>query len=128
MQVSESIEIIINNTNSKMRILEDGILHNLYSEGVLLEVEDIKELQVQFNLLEPKPTKVLQELGKFTNMSAEARKYAAEHSPELDGVAYVIHNLAQRLLIRFYVRMWKRDKPTKVFDSFSDAHKWLVKL
>jgi len=128
VQVSEYIEIVINNTNSEMRILDNGIMHVAYKDGIALEVEDIKELQIQFDLLNPKPTKVLQELGKFTNMSVEARNYAAEHSPDLKAVAYVIHSLAQRLLVRFYVKMWKRDKPTKVFDSVHEAKEWLTKI
>ena len=61
-------------------------------------------------------------------MTAEARKYAAEHSPYMDGIAYVLHGLAQRLFIRSYSRMWKRAKPTKVFDSFEDALGWLERL
>lgn len=61
-------------------------------------------------------------------MSSDARQYAADHSPNAKGVAYVIHNLAQRLIIKFYVQMWKRKKPTKVFDSFYEAIEWLEKL
>jgi len=111
-----------------MRILDSGILHVTYTEGIVLEIPDIKEMQVQFDLLEPKPTKVLQELARYVNMSAEARKYAAEHSPDLDGIAYVIHGLAQRLLVKFYVRMWKNNKPTRVFDSATEALNWLEGL
>jgi len=125
VQVSDSIEVIIKNTNSEIRVLDNGVMHVLYKKNAVLEVEDIKELQLQYNLLEPKPRKVLQELGKFTNMSTSARKFAAEHSPDLDGVAYVIHGLAQRLLVKFYVKIWKRDKPTKVFNTFKDAYNWL---
>ena len=124
MQVNDAIEVI-NNKNSQMRIFDNGILHITYREEVLLEISDIKEMQVQFDLLKPKPTKVLQELGRYVNMSSDCRKFAAEHSPVLDGIAYVIHSLSQRLLIRFYVRMWKRDKPTKVFDKVEDAIIWL---
>ena len=128
MLVSDSIEVVIYNTNSEMRILDNGVLHVIYSDGIVLEIEDIKELQVQFDLLDPKPRKVLQHLGRYSTMSSDCRKYAAEHSPDLDGVAYVIHGLAQRLFIRFYVKMWKRDKPAKVFETVPDALNWLDEL
>jgi hypothetical protein len=129
--VVESIENkgeVIKNQHSEMKILENSILHISYTAGVVLEAKDIKELQVQFELLNPKPRKVLQELGSSLNMSSEARRYAAEHSPDLIAVAYVIKGLAQRLLIRFHVKMWKRDKPVKVFDSFDDAKAWLMSM
>ncbi len=106
MEVSYAEQVIIQNTNSVMRILDNGVLHIKYPKGRVLEVEDIKEIQEGFeNLPEPKPTKVLQELSPFGSMSAEARKYAADRSPKLDGIAYVIHSLAQRLIIRFYISM-----------------------
>ncbi len=118
----------IRNKNSIIQVLDNGILHVLYPEGTQIEVADIKELQTQFNKLDPKPTKVIQELRPYVNMTNEARKYGAEHSPALKGVAYVIHGLSQRLLVRFYIKMLKRDKPTKVFDAFNEALAWLEKL
>ncbi len=111
-----------------MIILDTGIMHVIYKEGVALQVDDIKELATQYELLDPKPTKVLQELREHVNMTNEARSYAAEHSPNLEAVAYVIHSLAQRLLVRFYVKMWKRDKPTKVFNAVDEALKWLESM
>lgn len=128
VETTENKGEIIKTQKSEMQILENSILHIKYTEGVALEVKDIKELQVQFELLNPKPRKVLQELGSSLNMSSEARSYAAEHSPDLIAVAYVIKSLAQRLLIRFYVKMWKRKKPVKVFDSFDDAKAWLMSM
>ena len=62
-----------------MRILDNGVLHVIYSDGIVLEIEDIKELQVQFDLLDPKPRKVLQHLGRYSTMSSDCKKYAAEH-------------------------------------------------
>ena len=129
METLAQIGPIIENKNSVMRVLDNGILHNRYFEGSLLEVEDIKGVQNGYNSLpDPKPLKVIQEMEIGVSMTPEARKYAAEHSPDLTGVAYVIQGLAQRLLIRFYVGMWKRTKPVKVFDSVAEALNWLENL
>ena len=125
MLVSER-EYIIENTNSTFRLLEGNILHIYYKRDTELQVQDIIEVEKAYNALEePKPMKIIQEMGPYAGMSAEARKYAAEHSPKLTAVAYVLGSLAQRLLIKFYVRMWKRDKPTKVFDTFDQALAWI---
>ena len=126
MQVINSTDIVINNTNSTMVVLENGILHNIYHAGILLEKEDIQEIEKGYYSLEdPKPMKIIQEMDFGVSMTPEARKYGAEHSPDLNGVAYVIKDLAQRLLIRFYIAMWKRSKPVKVFNSFDEALEWL---
>jgi hypothetical protein len=120
---------IIENKNSLMRVLDNGVLHNRYFEDTLLEVSDIKEVQDGYNSIpDPKPLKVIQEMEIGASMSSEARIYAAEHSPDLIAVAYVIKGLPQRLLIRFYVRMWKRKKPVKVFDCFDNALEWLISM
>jgi len=109
-----------------MKVLDNGVLHINYSAGVEIDAADIKELQqVYTSLPDPKPMKVLQELEQHVSMTMAARSYAAEHSPNLLAVAYVIKSLAQRLLIRFYVKMWKRDKPYKVFENYEDAMNWL---
>tara|TARA_B100000809_G_scaffold86740_1_gene85099 strand:+ start:1239 stop:1577 length:339 start_codon:yes stop_codon:yes gene_type:complete len=112
-----------------MRILDNGIMHTVFYKGTFLEVIDIKDVQIGYESLpDPKPMKVIQEMEIGVSMSLEARKYAAEHSPDLIGIAYVIKGLAQRLLIRFYVKMWKRKKPVKVFDSFDEAETWLMSI
>ena len=109
-----------------MRVLDNGILHINYPKGVEIDETDIRDIQKGYDSLPyPKPLKILQELELHVNMTADARKYAAEHSPDLTGVAYVIKSLGQRLLIRFYVRMWKRDKPIQVFESYKEALEWL---
>lgn len=112
-----------------MRVLANGILHIKYPMGAEINTLDIQEIQKGYAALpDPKPMKVLQELGMHVNMTNKARKYAAENSPHLLGVAYVIKGLAQRLLIRFYVRMLKKDKPTAVFNNFDDALVWLLSI
>ncbi len=111
-----------------MRVLDNGVLHIIHAKGVDIEVSDVKEMQEAYNSLpNPKPLRAIQEFSLYVSMTMEARKYAAEHSPDLLGVAYIINGLAQRLLLRFYVRMWKTDKPVAFFDNYDDAMEWLSK-
>jgi hypothetical protein len=122
-------KLVIKNTNSTFIIVEDNILHICYDENVEIEVEDIIEIENSFNSLpNPKPLKILQEMGKYSSISPEAREFAAERSPGLKAVAYVVHNLGQRILLRFYIKMWRRKKPGKVFDSCDEALDWLKSI
>jgi hypothetical protein len=122
----------IKNKNSIMKVFENGVLHIIYFKNVLIEVDDIKDVKDGYNsLAKPKPMKVIVKLESGVSISLEARKCAAEHSPILTGVAYIIEGLAQRLLVKFYIRMWKIKKPVKIFNSlktfnsFDEASDWL---
>ncbi len=112
-----------------MRVLSNGVLHIIHDKGVEIEVSDVKEMKETFEqLVSPKPSKAIQEFKFGVSMNMEARTYAAEHSPALLGVAYIIDGLAQRLILRFYVRMWKRDKPTDFFSDVDEAMEWLESI
>lgn len=129
MLVLQENDIIIYNKNSTVRIIEGNIMYVRYKNNSIIEIEDVIELEKAYNSLkDPKPMKVLSEMGEYASISTEARAFAAERSPDLTAIAYVINGLAQRLLIKFYIRMWKRNKPYKVFDSLDDGLEWLNKM
>ena len=119
---------MIKNTNSEMRIIHDNILHITYKEDTTLEIADIDELMNQFKLLSPKPEKVINEYGNFVTISTEARLYAKNISPDLKAVAYIINSLAQRILLRFYIKTFKKSKKAKIFESFEDALTWIKSI
>lgn len=126
MQNKKTTNISIENKKSVLRILEHNILHILYADNIVLEIKDIDELYTSYNALpDPKPLKVLSEMGDFSSITTEARNYGAEISPDLTKLAYVVKGLAQRLLLKFYVKMLKRKKPTKIFNNFDAAYAWL---
>ena len=112
-----------------MEVLDNGMLLITHNQDTEIEVSDVEEMRAGFDSIkDPKPRKAIQDFRLNVSMTMEARKYAAEHSPDLLGVAYVINGLPERLLLSFYVRMWKRDKPTDFFKSVKDAIDWLESL
>lgn len=88
-------QIVIENKNSILTVLDNGILHLYFKDNADLEVEDILDVEKAFNSIEPRPQKVLSEMGKYTSITSEARSFAADRSPDLDGIAYVIQSLAK---------------------------------
>ena len=127
MQNQKTTNITIENKKSVLRILEHNILHILYADNIVLEIKDINELYTSYNALpDPRPLKVLSEMGDFISITTEARNYGAEISPDLTKLAYVVKGLSQRLLLKFYIKMMKRKKPTKVFNNFDAAYAWLI--
>jgi hypothetical protein len=118
--------ILIEHKTFVMYLVEGGILHIKYNEDINIEVDDIKLIQkIYSELAEPKPRKIIQDLSFGITMTPEAMKYGAENYPEFVVVAYVIKGLGHRLLVRFYTKMRRIDKPTKIFENFDEAKCWL---
>ncbi len=126
MTLEETISPEIINENSTFRVLDGEIIHVLWREGVELEIPDIDDAERTFEeLTGGNKVKVLSQFGRYVNISSEARDYAAARSPECIALAYVITSLAQRIVIRFYIRLRRRKNPTKVFNTYEEALQWL---
>lgn len=102
------------------------IIHVKWKHDDMLEVENIEEVSEAYQTLsEGKRLKVISHFTPNTTISPEARKHAAKRSPDVIALAYVIHSLPQRIVLRFYIRMRGRKNPTKVFHSYEEALEWI---
>jgi hypothetical protein len=63
--------------------------------------------------------------GKFATIDVEARKYNENKSMPTPALAVVLHNLAQRMIGRFYQLLRKDDHPLQFFKNKQDALIWL---
>jgi hypothetical protein len=116
-------------TNARVRLLSGDIFHIKWNDAMDIEISDIDELGEVFHQIpEGKKVCVIQEMGDFTSISGEARKYAAQKSPEIHAIAYVIKGLGQRMILRFYLNMKKTKTPAKVFTCMVESVQWLKKF
>ncbi len=121
-----SKEKIFEHNKLILSLLNGNILHIYYKDNAIIEVEDIKILEKAYNDIPyTKPMKVVTEYGNYVTIASDAKEYAAERSPDLIAIAYVINSLSQRLILKFYIKLVKRKKPTKVLQSIEDALVWL---
>jgi hypothetical protein len=121
-KVIEEVQI----TNATIIRLSDSIIHLQWKRGVELEISDIDEMIKAFEeMSKGQLTKVISEFSPFVTISSKAREYAAANSPDLIALAYVIHGLSQRIIIRFFIRIKKKKHPTKVCLSFDEAVNWI---
>ena len=119
----------IDNTHSTISWLEEGIVLIKWKEDTDIEISDIDELEASFNILtNGKRVKVITELSRYVNITTEAKEYGAHRSPEHIGLAYVIQDLSQRMVLRFYFRIRGKKNPTKVFNTKELALTWLRSL
>ena len=117
------------NLNSTIRWMDEGIVHIKWNPDTNINISDIDELEKSFNeLTGGEKVCVIQDFGRYVNMNPDARKHAAERSPDVKGIAYIITGLGQRLVLAIYVKLRKRKNPTKVFSSMEGGVAWLRSL
>lgn len=70
------------------------------------------------------------EFGKFSSVDVDAREFAAQREdPPFKVEAFVVANLAQRLLVQHYARiMSTRGVTVKTFNDYNAARLWVLSV
>jgi hypothetical protein len=109
--------------------LEDNILLFDYKSDIIISLDDAKSA---FTLYEKHSAgntlKVLIAFGQFSSISSEARRYSEDKSMSTPAQAIIIHNLAQRMIAKFYRMFRKDDHPLKFFGDIDEAVDWLKEV
>lgn len=73
------------------------------------------------------PHPVIMFLGEFSTFNKDAREFSADPTKETmsTAIAYVTTNLANRLIVNFFLTINKPIKPYKMFRTEEAAIKWL---
>ena len=109
----------------------DGIVEIDFSDTLEIDVKEAKEMLAATGLLtEGKKVLVLNVAGSLTTATTAAREFAAsvDASQFTLAEAYVVSNLAQKIVGNFYVNFHKPQVPTKIFTNAEEAVKWLKSL
>ncbi len=111
-----------------IELIADKILHIKLDSDALVTLEDMHGymecIREEFG---GEAFANLVEFGSLTNVTKEAREYAAQpESNELTiADAFILKSLSQRILGNFYLKMDKPVKPTKLFGDIESAREWL---
>ncbi len=117
---------VIQNKNSKIRMLDENIFYVCYHSDILIEVEDFQETsEVYENLRNGEQLRFLVEFPKHISGTAEARQWAEKNQVDCIAEAIVFNGLAQRLLIRMYLIFRVKSHPVKIFTDKESALIWL---
>ncbi len=130
MDISKYIEEI-NLQHTVLRMRDDGIVQVNFNDKLEIDTNEARDiLNAQKELSKGKKVLVLNVAGKQTTATSAARDFAAsdEATKYTLAEAYVVNNLAQKLVGNFYVNFHKPKAPTKIFTNETDAVNWLKSL
>ena len=106
--------------------LEGDILFFDYHNNMNVELSDVKEaFDLYAEHSQGYSLKVLIGFGKFSTIEVDARKYSEDKVMPTPAQAIVLHNLAQRMIGRFYQLLRKDKHPLKFFKNENEALSWL---
>ena len=118
-------------SHSSVFLREDGIIEVKFKDDVLLSLEDCKELLFHYRKLTAgKKVPILHLIGKYMNVTKEAREYSAseEGLKYSAAEAFVFDSLPHRIIANFYLNVNKPLAPTKFFKTKKEAEIWLKKF
>lgn len=108
--------------------IEDGIVNVLYLDGAEITPEIKQEMHLVFlEITGGKNHPFIFESAGALWYTKEGREYARdiEHKQPYLAVAMIAPGLGFRLLADFYARLYKPEKPYKVFKTRDEALLWL---
>jgi hypothetical protein len=114
--------------HSKVHLREDGIVQIEFDESIEMDLkESVEIVETIAEFTGGKKAPVLNIAGKSTSATSAAREYSASPAGLKYTIAdaYVVTNLAQKLLGSFYISFNKPAVPTRIFDDVDTAVKWL---
>ncbi|MEO9257268.1 MAG: hypothetical protein ABI207_02735 [Crocinitomicaceae bacterium] len=102
--------------------VEDNAVYNLHSYKF---VQEFRLNNPQFNA-----DIGIFEFGSFSSVDNEARELASQREISIYiGEAYITTNLAQRLLVKHYMRILRaKGINVQMFDDYESAKTWLLSL
>lgn len=114
--------------HSLIRLRTDGIVQVNFGDNVEMDLkESVEVIHAIGEVTDEKKALILNIGGKNTSASSAAREFSAS----IGGLrytiadAFVVTNLAQKILANFYISFNKPLVPTKIFDNVDKATEWL---
>ncbi len=111
-----------------LELRKDGILHRHVSSESNYDVGAYPELNEEIGAMvnfKAVPTFVTADELVVFPVEANAILAKKNSSPYSSAEAYLVSNLAQQLVVNFYIRNYKPERPTQLFEKEEDAITWL---
>jgi hypothetical protein len=124
----EAIVKTIKNEKSTHELLTNGIILVTIHDDVTIDVEEMNLIrETNLKLSNGKKAIVYVDPGKYSYVTSDARKLTSskEHSKYRKAQAFIVRNLAERIVGDFYIKVQKPSHPVKMFTNKEKALNWL---
>lgn len=112
----------------KISYIEELYFDVIVFPNVDMFAPDVAEMVAACNKLSGNtPRAAIVTVGEFANFNPDAREFTADPTKETATIAfaYVLSNLAQRMVANFFIRFNRPTKPVRFFSNRESAMEWL---
>ncbi len=122
-----SVNRVFENHQIRMEI-KDGVLHAHYKAGLMLNLEDAKNLvRERERLCEGKEYPFIIYDGGVVSMDRDARIYFSsyEGTRGISLAAFIETSVFSKMLINFFLNLTKPNVKSRAFNNIEEAMKWI---
>ncbi len=120
---------------AEIEMLVNGNILLKYRSDIQIGLKDVKEVeQVLIELSNGSDIyAIVDSTGPYVNITNEAQNFLAQEASivrnkKMKGSAVVINSLPNRLLVKFFIKLFRPQFPTKIFSNLNSANEWLEGL
>ena len=125
----------VTTTGAEITQLSEDVFKIVYTDEFIIEREHAVEMgEILKKMTEGKPVYYVTDmLGRYNAFTPEAQKYLAQEAEvikedKVKGSAIIVNNLPNRLIAKFFLRLYKPNYPCKVFSDYDKAMEWIDEL
>lgn len=118
----------IENRSSVITVIDHEIISVFIKPNMEFEISDVDDISDSIEKLrEGKEALILVDVSENTTGNSEVREYSASHGAInfAKAIAYVTNSLAQKIVVNFFIILYRKHKPVRMFTSKKEAIDWL---
>lgn len=113
--------------------IDEDILVTKYKQGYDIELEDAEVIdRTHYEMSQGRDVFTIVDMAgvenRVTKKAQEFYTKKAKMIPQIKAVGLIMDGLANRMVSKFYMQLYKPYYPTKIFKSRNEAIKWFAEL
>jgi hypothetical protein len=118
----------IENRASTISLIDEDIVKVFIKPDLDFEKKDVDDIRNSIEKLsEGNRVLTLVDVSENTTGNSEVREYGSKEGANkyATATAYITDSLAQRIVVNFFINLYRKGTPTRIFNSEDKAIEWL---
>jgi len=123
--------VTIENRASVISVIENEIINVFIKPDLEFEIPDVDDISQGVQKLgNGNKSLILVDVSENTTGNSEVREYSSKNGANkyATATAFLTHSLAQKIVVNFFISLYRKDKPSRMFTNKENAVEWLRKF
>lgn len=111
---------------SKLELLPEGIIHNTYEEGSLIDKQEaVIIINTVYEMIGDGRLLLLNDMRTKVTFNRDARNHFRDNTPPDAAVAFVINSKIGEVAVNFFLKFNAPHYNLRIFNELDEARRWL---